>query len=201
MIQRIRIREYQLAALAALLLPGPFLVSRHHDRVTSDRQVDATHPELISRGGVVLLDDEPMTGQVIERWPDGSLRTMTEFAGGRRHGVAKAWFVEGQPMYERWYEEGLEEGTHRGWWEDGSVRFVYEFDLGVHEGSAREWYPNGSLYRDFHYAKGKELGRQRMWHADGTLRANYVVKDGRRFGLIGSKGCVGSEPVASERVS
>jgi hypothetical protein len=34
------------------------------------------------------------------------------------------------------------------------------------------------------------VGQQRMWWPDGTLRANYVVRDGRRYGLLGAKGCV-----------
>ena len=45
-------------------------------------------------------------------------------------------------------------------------------------------------YRDSHYAPGHEAGSQRMWYADGTLRANYVARDGRRYGLMGAKGCV-----------
>ena len=39
------------------------------------------------------------------------------------------------------------------------------------------------------YVDGKEAGAQRMWNEDGTLRANYVIKEGRRFGLLGSKPC------------
>ena len=45
-------------------------------------------------------------------------------------------------------------------------------------------------YREFTYAAGKEAGPPRMWYPDGSLRASYVVKDGRRYGLMGSKGCV-----------
>ena len=33
-----------------------------------------------------------------------------------------------------------------------------------------------------------------MWQEDGTARANYVVREGRRYGLMGAKGCVGDGP-------
>jgi len=196
-----RVRNYQLCILAAGLLAVPLLGSRRTDSTPPERSVDATDPRIVSRSGVLYLADAPLNGLVIERWPDGSTKSITEFAAGRRHGAATAWYPDGQPMYERWYEEGLEEGTHRGWWEDGSRRFEYDFDRGLHDGTAREWYADGSLYREFQYAEGQEVGRQRMWYADGTLRANYVVREGRRFGLIGSKGCTGGEGDPKERIS
>jgi antitoxin component YwqK of YwqJK toxin-antitoxin module len=66
---------------------------------------------------------------------------------------------------------------------------------------AREWYPDGSLFRESQYAEGQEAGRQRMWHADGTLRSNYIVREGQRYGLIGSKGCTGADSDPKERIS
>jgi antitoxin component YwqK of YwqJK toxin-antitoxin module len=64
------------------------------------------------------------------------------------------------------------------------------------EGRAREWFANGRLYREFRYRHGQEDGAQRMWYADGTLRASCVVRDGRRWGLMGAKGCTGHPSAA-----
>jgi len=64
------------------------------------------------------------------------------------------------------------------------------------EGVAREWYRCGALYRETNYRAGQEEGLQRMWWPDGTLRANYVVRDGRRFGLLVAKGCIASDSTA-----
>lgn len=88
---------------------------------------------------------------------------------------------------------GRDEGTRMLRWPNGHVRIVETFHQGVLEGKLREWLPDGTLFREQNYRHGQEEGRQRMWYADGTLRANYVVKSGRRFGLMGAKGCTGKE--------
>jgi len=40
-----------------------------------------------------------------------------------------------------------------------------------------------------HFQHGREEGAQQSWTANGTLFSNYVVEDGRRYGLLGSKPC------------
>ena len=85
--------------------------------------------------------------------------------------------------------EGRKVGAHFGWWPNGTLKFQYAFEAGLHAGESNEWLSDGTLFRAFNYVAGKESGLQRMWFEDGTLRANYVVKNGRRFGLIGSKPC------------
>jgi antitoxin component YwqK of YwqJK toxin-antitoxin module len=60
-----------------------------------------------------------------------------------------------------------------------------------------DWFPDGTLYKQFRYEHGHESGAQRMWYVDGSVRANYVVRDGRRYGLIGAKGCVSDAPVVA----
>ena len=77
-----------------------------------------------------------------------------------------------------------------GWWPDGRVHFVYEYRDGLLHGRSREWYPSGALWREQQYDAGHEAGLQRLFWEDGRIRASYVVRDNRRYGLMGSKGCV-----------
>ena len=91
---------------------------------------------------------------------------------------------------ERQYKQGLKVGRHRGFWRDGSLKFEYNYnDKGMYHGSFKEWYRNGQQLREFNYIEGKENGAQKMWLMNGNIRANYVVKDGERYGLIGLKKC------------
>ena len=39
------------------------------------------------------------------------------------------------------------------------------------------------------YYNGKEQGSQKVWYNNGKIKSNYVVKDGRRYGLLGTKNC------------
>ena len=140
-------------------------------------------------GGLLYRNEAPFSGRLVERYDEGSTKSITPYSEGKAHGLAKGWYPGGALRVERLYQAGNKEGAHTGWWEDGSLKFVYHFKNDVHEGAARTWFADGSLYRDFNYENGKEAGLQRMWNEDGTIKANYVVKDGRRFGLIGSKPC------------
>lgn len=44
----------------------------------------------------------------------------------------------------------------------------------------------------FNYnSQGQPEGKQKMWFANGQVKSNYVMKNGRRFGFLGAKGCMG----------
>jgi len=40
-----------------------------------------------------------------------------------------------------------------------------------------------------HYTAGHEDGVQQLYREDGSLYANYIVRDGRKYGLTGEKEC------------
>ena len=65
-------------------------------------------------------------------------------------------------------------------------------------GVSREWFASGALWHEQRYAAGHEAGVQRMYWEDGRVRASYVVSGGRRYGLLGAKGCVVRDTLASE---
>ena len=138
---------------------------------------------------------------VTEHDANGQLVSRVEYRDGKRDGLSEAWYPNGQLAYRRGYAQGRESGEHTGWWPDGRLHFAYHYRDGLIEGEAREWYPNGIQYRDFHYQGGHEEGNERMWYTDGKLRANYVMRDGRRFGLPGVKGCDGVTKEVASRES
>jgi antitoxin component YwqK of YwqJK toxin-antitoxin module len=41
-----------------------------------------------------------------------------------------------------------------------------------------------------HYKKGYEEGLQQFYYDNGKVKANYFMKAGRRYGLLGTKNCV-----------
>jgi len=126
---------------------------------------------LATQTGAVRL---PSHHVVVERWDNGRVRRETTYRGD------------------------VLDGPSRGWYRSGVPQFVYNYARGVGEGAQRQWYPTGQLYTWFNHRAGHEVGQQRMWNADGTIRSNYVIKDGRRYGLLGSLGCTG---VGSDSVS
>jgi antitoxin component YwqK of YwqJK toxin-antitoxin module len=103
--------------------------------------------------------------------------------------VTRSWYPNGQIAQERSYLAGRETGLHRGWWPNGMPKFVYAYAGGLLQGESREWFQSGALWRDQHYEAGHESGLQRLYWEDGRVRASYEVHDGRRYGLMGAKGC------------
>jgi antitoxin component YwqK of YwqJK toxin-antitoxin module len=113
--------------------------------------------------------------------------------------VVRHWYANGTLAEERTYLGVQESGVHRGWWPDGAPRFEYHYANGLLEGESREWFASGALWRDQQYASGHESGMQRLYWEDGRVRASYEVRDGRRFGLMGAKGCVTKSDSAAGR--
>jgi len=85
----------------------------------------------------------------------------------------------------RWKKEG----RHRAWWPDGKPQFDFQVHLDAYEGELKEWNAKGLLIRQFHYENGQEVGSQRLWWDDSTVRANYQIRNGKKYGLIGIKLC------------
>jgi antitoxin component YwqK of YwqJK toxin-antitoxin module len=40
------------------------------------------------------------------------------------------------------------------------------------------------------YRKGYEDGLQQQFYESGKVKANYMMLDGRRYGMLGTKNCV-----------
>ena len=85
---------------------------------------------------------------------------------------------------------GKKEGLHEGWWPTGKKKFYFTAYDNEYNGEFYEWYASGLLGKAFHYKAGKEEGSQRLWWDNGTVRANYVVKKGKKYGLLGIKICM-----------
>jgi protein SCO1/2 len=136
----------------------------------------------------------PARTTVVERYDNGRIKREAQYRNGKLDGITRGWYENGAIEYERRYRSGEEDGEHRGWYPDGAVRFVYHYARGRSEGEQRQWFDNGRPLTWFNHVHGQEVGLQRMWNADGTVRSSYAVRDGKRYGLVGSTGCTGKEP-------
>lgn len=132
-----------------------------------------------------LHDGVPFTGWL---W-DEEHRCRTQYVAGLRNGWRFYYFPDGKLREARCYLKDRKTGTHLGWWPNGQLRFSKSYVAGLYHGKTQAWYSDGGLALVQNYVNGKEQGPQKFWQENGTLYANYVVKDGRRFGLIGSKPC------------
>ena len=62
------------------------------------------------------------------------------------------------------------------------------FSAGLYSGMYREWYSSGRLYKEIHYTNGADDYGQ-GWRENGKLFMNYVMRNGRRYGIVNSNLC------------
>ena len=161
--------------------------------------IDATANEsfLEIKHGVLHYKGNPFTGELVAYFDaQKSIPKLScAYVKGHKDGAEKIWHSNGVLSSERKYSNNVKVGIHKAWWSSGKKKFEYIFnDFGEYSGVLKEWFENGNLYREFHYSKGKEEGSQKMWKINGDIRANYVVRNGEIFGLIGMKKC---DPVST----
>ena len=140
--------------------------------------------------GFLYHRQQKFSGHLYSLFPNGDTAYSGAFVNGKETGRQRSWYNRQQLMEERWYENGHKEGIHKGWWPGGNPKFCYHFANDEYEGEVTEWDETGQIYRRMHYQQGREEGLQQMWWSDGKLRANYVVKEGKSYGLIGRKLCI-----------
>lgn len=109
---------------------------------------------------------------------------------GKEHGRWKTFYPGHLQKTIRQYNNGQKVGTMLAWWPNGKVQLDYAFDKGEYEGLCREWDTSGTLIKEMHYRAGHEEGAQKMFYNNGKVRSNYVVINGRRYGLLGTKNCI-----------
>ncbi|GIZ08846.1 toxin-antitoxin system YwqK family antitoxin [Flavobacterium sp. UMI-01] len=132
---------------------------------------------------------EKYSGKQYELYPSKDTVFVKSYLNGMLEGVQKQWYDNRVLTEERLYIANKKEGLHQGWWENGKPKYQYHFYNDEFHGEVLEWYQTGQLFKRFHYNNGYEEGSERLWYEDGSVRANYVIKDGKKYGLIGIKLC------------
>lgn len=142
------------------------------------------------RQDTLFYGNKKFSGNLFGLSPAMDTILLEPYLNGLKEGTCKRWYVNKQLQEERFYIAGMKEGLHKSWWENGKPHYEFGISRDAYEGSFKAWNREGRLVKDFHYKKGQEEGHQVIWYDDGKIKANYVITDGRRYGLLGTKNCV-----------
>ncbi len=112
------------------------------------------------------------------------------YLDGLMAGICKIWYRKNQLLEEREFKDGAKNGLQVAYWENGKIKFEFTAVNDAYEGELREWNVNGDLIHLGTYKNGQEEGPQKMWYDNGKIRANYIMRNGKRYGLLGTKNCV-----------
>jgi hypothetical protein len=127
-------------------------------------------------------------GYVQTNFPTGKCQLLQSIYNGKSEGYTKEFFESGHPLSTRYYTAGEKDSVHIGWWDNGNIRFVYHFKNGNYHGSFEEFYTNGKPLKKILYNNGIDSCGW-GWRENGKPFMNYVLKDGRRFGLMNAQLC------------
>lgn len=175
-----------------LLWLTALLLSCHqkHDQQRAAFFVRQDTVQVTVKQGITYINQQPANAMLFSVYDNGDTSMVQAFANGKENGQMRSWYSNRQLKEYRFFNKGWQEQEAKGWWPDGKQRFVYHFAGDVYEGNVKEWSADGLLVKDMNYHKGQEEGAQRQWYPNGVIRSNYIIKNGRRYGLLGTKNCV-----------
>jgi antitoxin component YwqK of YwqJK toxin-antitoxin module len=145
--------------------------------------------EISIKNEVVFLNNQKYAGFLYELNPSKDTVLIEGYIEGLLSGVCKKWYSNRQLMEERHYSAGQKNGKQVAFWQNGNKRFEFFAKNDAYEGELKEYSENGHLFHLANYVNGQEEGSQKMWYDNGKIRANYVIKKGKRYGLLGTKNC------------
>ena len=175
--------------LILVVLISCFLIF-HNIENNNNLIYEYSRDNFVIKNGFLFLNKKKYSGK-LNRYDSVNLTyTITKYCRGKKNGKEIVKYENNTVAEERFYTKGVKTGIHRGWWRNGLQKFEYHFNAsGIYNGKVKEWYFNGQKASIFNFVNGKEDGCQRSWGFNGEIKANYSVKDGQRYGMIGRKEC------------
>ena len=158
------------------------------DVISSPVIIEANNHSLIFKNGFWYYGENLFSGTIIDRFSDKTVHQKKTYTSGKENGLQLIYFPGGELSEKRYYTNGEKDKVHTGWWENGNLRFEYHFANGIYNGDYKEWYQSGKLLKHIHYVKGiDDCGKG--WRETGKLYMNYIMKNGRRYGIVNSNLC------------
>jgi antitoxin component YwqK of YwqJK toxin-antitoxin module len=173
--------------LIVLLLPLCFCKPEKKEIVA---YFDVAKTKIITAKGITKINTTPINGVVFSLYETGDTLSVIHYLNGKENGLSRSYYAKGKMKSLRFYINGWKQSEHAGWFENGQKQFLYHFENDVFHGNQKEWLVDGQIYSELNYDKGIESGSQRVWYTNGKIKTNYIIKNNRRYGLLGTKNCV-----------
>ena len=153
--------------------------------------LNSADKRITNENGSIFFNKQPFNGILYTLYPTtADTATISSYLNGKEDGEWKKFYRGGRLNEQREFKSGKKTGKLLSWWPNGNKQFHYLFMNDEYEGTCREWNEEGKLTKEMNYSKGHEEGLQRWWYDNGKIKANYIIKEGRRYGLLGTKNCI-----------
>lgn len=182
----------QRVSLTCCFLIGLFgCTNQPKDIPQESKKLNKATQNLNIQNGIVFLDGKPYNGKLFTFFESTTdTLEIVSYLNGKEHGEWLKFYPNHQLRERRYFNNGQKTGQMLTWWENGKKQIDYYFLNDEYQGTCKEWNENGLLTKVMNYDKGYENGVQQWWYDNGKIKANYIIKNGRRYGLLGTKNCV-----------
>lgn len=177
-----------LLFLSNLILGGGNSLEQKQN--TADKEInipnlEISKQELILNGneGNWYYNNQLFNGYLVSHDEEGNLEQKVGFYNGKKEGISKSWFANGQLKVESHYHQNKLVASYKAWWMNGILASEATYENGVLQGLEKKWYNSGQLAKQMQYTDGEEVGMQQAWLQNGKLYVNYEARNGRIFGM------------------
>jgi MORN repeat variant len=154
-------------------------------------RLNAADTALTSVNGIVYFRNNLFSGTLFSLYKGtADTASLSSYLHGKEHGAWSKYYPGGKLKEQREFDNGKKTGAHITWWPSGNMQTYCLLKNDEYEGCSKEWTDKGVLVKEMNYHNGQEEGWQRWWHDNGKVRSNYIIKKGRRYGLLGTKHCI-----------
>jgi antitoxin component YwqK of YwqJK toxin-antitoxin module len=153
--------------------------------------LNKSEQQISMNNGILIINNRAFNGTLFTLFPETKdTATVENYTNGKEHGEWRKYYSSTKIKEQRFFNNGQKKGEYIAWWENGNKQLHYFFVADEYEGTCKEWSEAGFLNKIMNYKKGHEEGQQQCWYDNGKIKANYIIKDSRRYGLLGTKNCI-----------
>lgn len=105
----------------------------------------------------------------IERYESGAVSRTVRMVNGKKQGLMKDFYPDGNLMAERWFDDGMQSGRSVIYYPSGKVKEVQYYQLGQQTAGDTLWYENGQIQFAVTFSENKKNGYLRKWDTVGGL--------------------------------
>lgn len=142
---------------------------------------EATAEQLVKREGRMYRTNqsEPFTGALVERFPNGAMKSRSLLVAGLLEGVSEGWYTNGQMQVREYFKAGVSHGLRAKWYPHGALLSESSIQEGEHHGTFRRWHENGRLAEAVEMKHGQPDGISLSYYPSGCLKARTQMQNGK----------------------
>ena len=117
-----------------------------------------------------------------EYYPNGKVKVLAEFKGGKQHGAYHSYFQNGAVEKEGHFTEGQPDGQFNEYYRNGNIKAINFFKNGLQDSISKSFFEDGQLGTEAHFKNGKQSGLAKSFSSSGKLKTEQLFVDGKANG-------------------